>query len=674
MGTFCQGCERFFINQEIEKSKDQTKQSGIVLPKQYVEIPKEETETEEIIPYKDDKNQANYEYPKTKAKSVHISSSKEKNKEKDNIKIKSYLKSKSMKVIDKNSKGSQSEKLILEKKIENPNNRREKRSHSLTNKKNLCDYDFEKYFSKNKNHQKNEEKNSIFNKISENQNTERPFYKRKQKKSTTLMENSNILKQLFLVQMSIPVSQELLITKQKGNPTDKYLRGRKLGNGTFGVVYEAKNVLFNNFVAMKVIRKNECMDNVLIKNEIDILKKLSHPNIVRIYEFYESDNNFYLINENCEGGELYNYINNSTLNEQQLSVIFYQVFSGLCYLHENNILHRDMKPENILISKKEKDLLSDEEYFWIQIIDFGTAKIFEQNKSENSIVGSAYYIAPEVLNQDYNEKCDTWSVGVILYMFLVGRPPFNGRSNEEIINSIKTKNLDENNEKLLQRSPEVRDLVKGLLEKDTSKRLSAKEALNHKWFKTFNGRKLFGNFIEKDIEPYIENLFNYTFHSKIQQLVIAFLVHNLPTTDSFRNILKLYRYFNEAGDCKLTKEELINGLSKYRDRKEVVTKVDSLFLLLDSDNNGNIEYEEFLRACIDKKEILTEEYLKYAFKFLDKENKGSLSVDEINNAFLEKENKLFEIAITKDINDVDQDGDGIINFNEFKILMTNTMH
>ena len=674
MGTFCQGCERFLINQEIEKSKDQTKQSGIVLPKQYVEIPKEETETEEIIPYKDDKNQANYEYPKTKAKSVHISSSKEKNKEKDNIKIKSYLKSKSMKVIDKNSKGSQSEKLILEKKIENPNNRREKRSHSLTNKKNLCDYDFEKYFSKNKNHQKNEEKNSIFNKISENQNTERPFYKRKQKKSTTLMENSNILKQLFLVQMSIPVSQELLITKQKGNPTDKYLRGRKLGNGTFGVVYEAKNVLFNNFVAMKVIRKNECMDNVLIKNEIDILKKLSHPNIVRIYEFYESDNNFYLINENCEGGELYNYINNSTLNEQQLSVIFYQVFSGLCYLHENNILHRDMKPENILISKKEKDLLSDEEYFWIQIIDFGTAKIFEQNKSENSIVGSAYYIAPEVLNQDYNEKCDTWSVGVILYMFLVGRPPFNGRSNEEIINSIKTKNLDENNEKLLQRSPEVRDLVKGLLEKDTSKRLSAKEALNHKWFKKFNGRKLFGNFMEKDIEPYIDNLFNYTFHSKIQQLVIAFLVHNLPTTESSKNILKLYRYFNEAGDCKLTKEELINGLSKYRDRKEVVTKVDSLFLLLDSDNNGNIEYEEFLRACIDKKEILTEEYLKYAFKFLDKENKGSLSVDEINNAFLEKENKLFEIAITKDINDVDQDGDGIINFNEFKILMTNTMH
>ena len=426
---------------------------------------------------------------------------------------------------------------------------------------------------------------------------------------------------------------------------------------------------------MKVIVKKQNMNKLLIENEIDILKKLSHPNIVRIYEFYESLNNFYLINEYCDEGELYNYINKSTLNEQQLAVIFYQVFSGLSYLHENNILHRDLKPENILISKKEVDLSSEEVYFWIQIIDFGTAKIFEENKTEKSIVGSAYYIAPEVLKKDYNEKCDTWSVGVILFMFLTGRPPFDGRNNEEIIKSIKTKKLDEQNPKLLQRSPEVRDLVIGLLEKDMNKRLSAKEALNHPWFKKFNGRKLFENFKEEDIQLYIDNLLNYTFHSKIQQLVIAFLVHNLPTTDSKRNILKLYRYFNLSGDCKLTKEELINGLKKYKNKEEIDEKVDNLFSLLDSDNNGQIEYEEFLRACIDKKEILTEEYLKYAFKFLDKENKGKLSVQEINNAFLGKgnEDKLFEIALTKDISEVDGDGDGIINFKEFKQLMLNTL-
>ena len=365
---------------------------------------------------------------------------------------------------------------------------------------------------------------------------------------------------------------------------------------------------------MKIIIKNKNMNRLLIKNEIDLLKKLSHPNIVRIYEFYESTNCFYLINEFSDG-ELYQYINKSTLNEQQLSIIFYQVFSGLYYLHENKIIHRDLKPENILISKKEVDLLSEEEYFWIQIIDFGTAKIFEPYKRQKSIIGSPYYIAPEVLNKDYNEKCDTWSVGVILYMFLTGRPPFLGKNNEEIINSIITKNVDENNQRLLQRSPEVRDLVKGLLDKDKNKRLSAKEALNHQWFKKFNGRKLFENFKDEDIQIYIENLLHYSFNSKIQQLVIAFLVHNLPTTDTKRNILKLYRYFNLSGDCKLTKEELANGLSKYKEKEEVNEKVDNLFLLLDSNNNGYIEYEEFLRACLDKNEVLTDEYLKYAFKF-----------------------------------------------------------
>ena len=515
---------------------------------------------------------------------------------------------------------------------------------------------------------------SVFNNLNlgKDSNEIKPNYQRKRRKSTTLMENSNFLKQLFLEEMKIPINQELLVQEQKGNPNEKYLLGNKIGKGTFGTVYEAKNLIFGSKVAMKIIPKNERMNNELIRNEINILKKLMHPNINRIYEFYESNQSFYLINEFCSCGELFNYINRSTLNEQQLAIIFYQVFSGLNYLHENNILHRDLKPENILISKIEKDLNDNEEYFWIQIIDFGTAKIFENDKNENSIVGSPYYIAPEVLNKDYNEKCDTWSVGVMLYMFLVGRPPFNGSNTSEIINSIKTKNYDENNPKLLERSPEVRDLIKNLLERDINKRFSAKEALNHIWFNKFNGRKLFENFEEKDIQTYIDNLLNYSFNSKIQQLVIAFLVHNLPSKGIFYTILKLYRYFNESGDCKLTKNELIKGLSKYRKKEEIEDVINNLFILLDGNNNGYIEYEEFLRACLNKKEILNDEYLKYAFKFLDKKKKGQLSTKQISYAFLVgNKNKLFEAAIENAINDVDKEGNGNINFNEFKQLMSN---
>ena len=651
MGGFCESCQNNNNDDsDSQKSSKNNRPEMDLLPKQYVS----EKNNKKIIPISE----------------LH---EKETDKEDENnfkSKNKNYSKSKS--VININKNGKRKSCKLIKGKIYNPYFQTEiqkSNSFNISEEKKIKIIDKEIESLEKKlaliQNKKIEIINNSYPKFT------RPM--RRQKKSTTLMQNNQVINRLKKIQMSIPLAQELLVPKQKGNPSDKYIIGKKIGSGSYGTVYEATNIIFKSKVAMKMIIKKENMNSVLINNEIDILKKMSHPNIVRIYEFYESINCFYLINEFCDKGELYNYINRSTLNEQQLAIIFYQVFSGLCYLHENNVLHRDIKPENILISKKEKDLNSDEIYFWIKIIDFGTAKIFEKGEKEKKIVGSAYYIAPEVLDKNYNEKCDTWSVGVILYMFLVGRAPFDGKNQEEIINSIRTKNYDENNPKLLGRSPEVRDLISNLLNKKIENRFSAKEALNHDWFKKFNGRKLFGNFSQEEIEQFINNLFNYSFNSKIQQLVIAFLVHNLPTTEKFTNILKLYRYFNELGDCKLTKEELIKGLSMFRKKEEVVQKVDTLFSLLDGDNNGFIEYEEFLRACVDKKEILTENNLKYAFKFLDHNESGKLNVQKIIYAFMNQKNKMFEIAISKDISDVDGDGDGEINFSEFKKLMTNNI-
>ena len=645
MGTFCESCQNNNNNEDSDSQKSTNNNKPEIIP-----LPKEQV------------------YLQIKEEKIFNNADKKINK--DNRK--KYIKSKS--IITK-ADLPKSAKTISEflrnnniKRLNSLNISEEKKELIINNQMNILEQKLSIIFKKKLHKSQIVPKNKSVSKL--------PKFARRTKKSTTLMENNHVMLQLKKIQMSIPLFQEVLIPKQKGNPSDKYIIGNKIGSGSYGTVYEATNIIFKSKVAMKMIIKHESMNPSLIKNEIDILKKLSHPNIVRIYEFYESNNCFYLINEFCDQGELYNFINKSTLNEQQLAIIFYQVFSGLCYLHENNILHRDIKPENILIAKKEKDLNTDEEYFWIKIIDFGTAKIFEKGEVEKKIVGSAYYIAPEVLDQNYNEKCDTWSVGVILYMFLVGRAPFDGNNNEQIINSIRTKDYNENNPKLLTRSPEVRDLICNLLNKNIDKRFSAKEALNHEWFKKYNGRKLFGNFIKEDIEPFINNLFNYTFHSKIQQLVIAFVVHNMPTTDKFGNILKIYRYFNLLGDCKLTKEELINGLSKYREKEEVEKKVDSLFLSLDGDNNGYIEYEEFLRACVDKKEIFTESNLKYAFKFLDQNDSGKLDAQKIVLAFMNNdkaENIKFKIAIEKDINDVDGDGDGEINFNEFKKLILNNI-
>ena len=497
-------------------------------------------------------------------------------------------------------------------------------------------------------------------------------FKRNNQKSVTLIQKNNnlLMEKLRGIEKKIPVIQETLITQKFGDPNKYYKKIKDLGSGSYGAVYKAKNLIMDNIVAIKTIEKvqENMIDDMEIKNEINILKTLSHPNIVKIYEFFDTPLYYYLVTEYCKKGELFSYITN-VYNERQLSILFYQVFSGLCYLHEKKILHRDLKLENLMISEIEKDVVTGEEYFWIKIIDFGTAKIFHKNKTEKAVIGSSYYIAPEVLKQKYNEKCDTWSVGVILYMTLVGVAPFDGKTDDDIIRRIKIGKYNKHDERFVKHSEEVKDLVSKLLEKNIEKRLSAKEALNHPWFEKFGGRNLFSNFKPEEIKPYIENLFHYKYNSKLQELVIAFLVHNLSNNDETLIILKMFRYFNKSGDCKLTKEELKQGLYNYKDKEEVDEMTDVLFGRLDGDNNGYIEYEEFLRACIDKKSLMTKEKLKYAFRFLDKDNSKTLNAQKILKSFLTKPNKELEAVFNITLKQVDKDSDGIINFNEFLELM-----
>ena len=501
------------------------------------------------------------------------------------------------------------------------------------------------------------------------QNSKSQNFQRRKRKSISLVQKSKFGSKLIQEELKLEITNQSLVEEQSGNPYQKYKIINKTGEGAYGSVFSAINIHTGVKIAMKKILKikENKVDDMEIKNEFDILKKLDHPNIVKIFEFYDSNSNYYIITEFCKYGELYKYIYQN-YSERQLCVLFYQVFSGLCYLHENNIIHRDIKLENIMISDIEKDIITKEEYFWLKIIDFGTAKIFQKNKKEKTIIGSSYYIAPEVLKKQYNEKCDTWSIGVVLFMLITGVPPFDGKNDKEIIHSIQKGKYDKNNKKLLNYSKDVQDLLSKLLEVNVNKRLSSKEALNHSWFKNYFGRALYSNFNIDDIKIFIDNLMNYKFQSKFQQLVLAFLVHNIPYNEEIKMILKLFLFFNESGNCKLTKEELINGLYQFTQKDIVDNIIDEIFILLDGDNNGFIEYEEFLRACINKKNILSNENLNYAFKFIDKDKSGTVCIKKIMKVFQNNNERLEEI-IKNSIKEVDRDNDGIINFDEFKELM-----
>lgn len=171
---------------------------------------------------------------------------------------------------------------------------------------------------------------------------------------------------------------------------------------------------------------------------MNILTMIDHPNIIKLYEIYEDIKYFYLIMELCVGGELFDRIiarvdTHNMFTEREAAIIFKQLMGAISYCHTQSICHRDLKPENLL-------LLNKSETSPIKVIDFGLSKIFNPGfKKMKTKVGTAYYVSPEVLEGDYDEKCDIWSCGVILYILLTGDPPFNGRSDQEIYTKIQSR-------------------------------------------------------------------------------------------------------------------------------------------------------------------------------------------------------------------------------------------
>ena len=466
----------------------------------------------------------------------------------------------------------------------------------------------------------------------------------------------------------ISISNKLFIDETNDNPSKKYEILSKLGSGSFGSVYLARNKYTNEKVAMKQIKKSSAnlLSDGEITDEIEILKNLDHPDIVRIIESFNTKNSYILITEYCEGGELFDQVKNQ-LSETQIAVIFKQILSGLAYLHSNNIVHRDLKLENILIHEKEKSKTTGEDLFNIKIIDFGTARIFDKNKNPQSIVGSSYYIAPEVLRQKYNKECDLWSVGVILYMFIVGHAPFDGCDDEEITTNIQRGVYRKNDRRWIKASKEVKDLIQKLLTYRPSQRLSAIQALNHPWFKITDSNILYDNVPKNDIIICIKNLLTYNINNKLEELFLAYIIHNIPRNKEAKSAIKLFKLVNENKDGKLQKNELKKTLLNFVTEAFLTQNdFDEKFEMMDGNNKGYINYEEFLRACLDRKKILNEKILHYCFNYFDSEGCGFIKKNKMKRIF---GNRIDNFLFQSIFDDIDLDKDGKINFDDFKKLL-----
>lgn len=459
----------------------------------------------------------------------------------------------------------------------------------------------------------------------------------------------------------IKISKGNFVNFKKGYIENDYTIGEICGSGAFATVRKVTNKQSGQVRALKIIKKQKNQDSARMYLEVEILKKLIHANIMQIFEFYEDKKNFYIITELCDGGELFDMIvEKGSFNEDDAAWVMKQLMSAINYIHTSSIVHRDLKPENILLDTKKANI--------IKIIDWGTARFFEKNKKMNKVSGTPYYIAPEVLFEKYDEKCDIWSCGVIMYILLCGYPPFNGDNDAEILGKIKAGKFVFPEEEWDVISDEAKDLISKMLTFNPTDRFSASQCLSHKWLTEHNNqRKIDVNFSIKCMN----NMKKFHAERKLQQAALTYIVNHLLSKEEKNELLELFQSFDKNGDGVLSREEIYEGYKAILGEEEAAKEADRIMNEIDMDKNGSIDYNEFIMAATNRSKVLNKDKLEATFKVFDKDGSGSISLDEIRSIL--GNNFTDQKALEAIVKECDTNGDGEISLSEFKDIMQNIL-
>ena len=283
--------------------------------------------------------------------------------------------------------------------------------------------------------------------------------------------------------------EKLKIATGYTNLLEIYDVKNKLGSGKFGLVKLGIHKKTGQKVAIKIMKKStmDSSDLELVRTEIEILKICQHPNIIRLYNVFENADYLYIIMEYCYGGDLFSYLENRhfRLSEKRASTIIHQMATAVYYMHSFGVVHRDLKPENVLMTSTDED--SD-----IRILDFGLSKILGPYEKCDEPYGTLTYCAPEIIiDEPYAKPVDLWSLGVMTYLMVSGKLPFNSEDENEIARQVVYDEPNYTRNPVWKTiSPECLDFIKRLLDKDQNKRMTIKEVLEHKWIKMYDENKL----------------------------------------------------------------------------------------------------------------------------------------------------------------------------------------
>ena len=533
--------------------------------------------------------------------------------------------------------------------------------------------------------------------------------------SNTIVEEKEIPKSLI----DVAIDLKNFVRQRNENVYDIYEKVQHLGNGAFGDVYKVKRKKDNEIRALKEINKSYLAgDNYNdIKNEINILKSIDHPNVLKIYEFFEDEENLYIIMEFCDAGDLFGKQEDcGTLSEFVVKFVMYQVFLAINVLHMKKIVHGDIKTENIALMRKneEKDeknifkllsednklhkkileaknmnklspktlnLLKELAKYEVKLVDFGCAKMKKKsdlNKKLSGIIGTPYYCSPEVVKNNYDFECDEWSCGVMMYILLSGFVPFDGVTEEEIFKKVLNDTPDLDIPELDGVSNCCKNLIKKLLEKNPNKRIKSHEALKHDFFtkginignlltgKETENEEILKNFAKKKSKRFggVEKK-----NSKFKDAVIAYITLNFIDKGHEKKANEIYRQLSLDDENHIITKKTFQEKMKKSFNSLTQEEIDKIFDDLDDNNNEEIEYHELIKGLSDQKYLLNEKNLKEAFNFFDNDSSGDITWNEIANVIFNGK-QIPENVISQFLEDIGQNDLNLkINFEEFKRII-----
>ncbi|XP_051127213.1 calcium-dependent protein kinase 18-like isoform X2 [Andrographis paniculata] len=443
----------------------------------------------------------------------------------------------------------------------------------------------------------------------------------------------------------------------------RYTIGKLLGHGQFGYTYVAVDKSNGDRVAVKRIDKNKMVLPIAVedvKREVKILKALAgHENVVHFYNAFEDNTYVYIVMELCEGGELLDRIlskKESRYTEKDAAIVVRQMLKVAAECHLHGFVHRDMKPENFLFKSTKEDSP-------LKATDFGLSDIIRPGKRFQDIVGSAYYVAPEVLKRKSGPESDVWSIGVITYILLCGRRPFWDKTEDGIFKEVLRSKPDFRRKPWSGISNAAKDFVRKLLVKNPRARLTAAQALSHPWVR--EGGE--ASEIPLDISV-LSNMRQFVKYSRFKQFALRALASTLDD-EELADLRDQFDAIDVDKNGVISLEEMRQAMEKDLPWKMKDSRVLEILQAIDSNTDGLVDFPEFVAATLHVHQLEEHNSEKWqqrsqaAFEKFDVDRDGFITPEEL------KMHTGLKGSIDPLLEEADIDKDGRISLPEFRRLL-----